>query len=120
MNMFVQVWANAIAEEVPEARPRAYADDISATADHPRHIRAVVRVTQEFARLTGMTVNARKSHVWATSLQFRIAMRDIQIDGETIPRQGRKASLVLSCPTVIGGLARHCQRLLGNVAHCAR
>ena len=70
---------------MPSATPRAYADDISVTSKRASGIRGVVKLTAQFARLTGMKINAKKSHVWGTTRAMRIALSLVLPDGQHIP-----------------------------------
>ena len=86
LNLFAQTWANAVAAEVPSTDPRAYADDMSCTADDPPTIQSVLDLSSEFARLTGMELNTVKTNVWSTEPQYRAILRaSANIDGTPIP-----------------------------------
>ena len=87
LNMFVEVWTRAVRHEVGgQCEPQAYADDVGATAATKAEIDGVCRVTELFARLTGMRVSVSKSAVWATTQRLRLLLhQSCKIDGKVLP-----------------------------------
>ena len=85
LNLLMQVWCNLIQSEAPEATPRCYADDAQASTKQPRVVRRVLELTIEFCRLTGMRLNAKKIHLWATEKELREQLRGIMLDGMELP-----------------------------------
>ena len=85
LNAFVQVWVNIITCKVPQASPRAYADDLAATAPTVRILRRVLSLTQKFAQATGMRLNVKKCWVWGFSPRCRLELGRCFINGQKVP-----------------------------------
>ena len=85
LNAFVQVWVNLILQRVPEASPRAYADDLAATAPNARSLQRVLTWTSRFARATGMLISVKKSWVWGSSPSCRLQLGRCHINGVRMP-----------------------------------
>ena len=61
--MYVELWCRVVRVQVPSSRPRAYADDIGATAPSAQDIEQVLLVTEEYAAASDMHISAGKSGV---------------------------------------------------------
>ena len=66
VNMLMNVWTLAVKAEVGGAVPQSFADDANMTACSGAALQPAMRVTGDFARLTGQELNAKKSKCWST------------------------------------------------------
>jgi hypothetical protein len=66
LNALVSIWCGMLQAEVPDASPSAFADDTGATTLRRGCLHEVARATQEFADLSGQTLNADKSYAFHT------------------------------------------------------
>ncbi len=64
LNMLINVWANAVEVEVPDASVHSFADDTGAIATDAAALQRVLDITGEFGRVTGQRLNAAKSKAW--------------------------------------------------------
>ena len=85
LNIFAFIWTRIMREEVPGSNPKAFADDLSLSAPSCMLVKKAVALTQEYATLTGMLINAKKSSVWATTTGMRMRLTDVQVDNVKVP-----------------------------------
>ena len=86
LNLFVSVWMRLVEKETGgAARPRSYADDMSAICKTVQTIDIVLHLTQEFEDLSGMRLNVPKCCVWATEPEQRELFKGTRIRGQDVP-----------------------------------
>eukprot|EP00973_Karenia_brevis_P072305 10044574-Karenia_brevis.AAC.1 len=62
----MSVWSKAIDDNVPHAMTESYADGTQALARTRQSVTRIAAETQEFADLSGQTLDAAKSFAFAT------------------------------------------------------
>ena len=90
LNLLMQVWATEISTQVPGSTPMCYADDANATCSRTTDVQRILDLTEEFAELTGMSLNLDKSVCWSTNKRQRRQLTRVQ------SRTGRKLPVVTS------------------------
>ena len=74
---------------MPGARPRAYADDIGATAPSAHDIHCVLQVTEDYAAASDMQISAGKSSVWGTLPELRAQLQEARVGGVQVPTRSQ-------------------------------
>ena len=96
LNLLVALWANAVAEEAPEAVARAFADDTGARAKGdraPEVIGRVIRITEEYAELSDQELNGKKTVGFAVGSRHKKAMAALEVSGEPLRLAGDSRDL---------------------------
>ena len=83
LNALVSVWAKAVEQEVAGASPSAYADDVNVITCSYGQLQKAVRITSEYATLTGQVLNVKKS-TWFTTVGGR--MRPLFSHGQPLTK----------------------------------
>ena len=126
MNLFSEVWVRAAKAELgPSALPEGYADDIGIMSHDPVMIYKGCALTSEYASLTGMLVNATKSHTWATLLEHRVYLTSkCKIGGKklSLVSDGRRLGAHISykrarAATAFSKKLELCRRLCERIQH---
>eukprot|EP00666_Eupelagonemidae_sp_cell4sb_P017954 gene17954-biopygen36641 len=81
LNAAVSVWCAAVAAEVPEASPQAYADDQYVISSAQEPIRRALAITVSFGDLTGGKLNVAKCATFGTEPM------DLRIGGVAVPHR---------------------------------
>eukprot|EP00973_Karenia_brevis_P069344 9641906-Karenia_brevis.AAC.1 len=78
LNAIMMVWAKAVESEVPHTETRTYADDLQAVTRSRASITKIAGVTDDFAELTGQTINTNKCRAFTTEVGGRkvVKVRD--------------------------------------------